>query len=53
MKGFHNSFDRYCNWCNEQAALGLPTMNWGKWWEEIANKEPNEDYNEEKNQCLP
>lgn len=36
MKGFHNSFERYCKWCEEQTEL---KMSWGEWWDKIANKE--------------
>ena len=39
MNGFHNSFDRYCEWCDEQVEAGLPTMNWGRWWDEVAERE--------------
>lgn len=39
MKGFHNSFSKYCAWCDEQVEKGLKTMNWGKWWDEIGSKE--------------
>lgn len=38
IKGFHNSFEAYCEWCENQAKLGLRTVNWGKWWDEIADK---------------
>lgn len=29
--GFHNSFNKYCEWCetNEER------LNWGEWWETI------------------
>ena len=45
MKGFHNSFARYCEWCDRQIELGLNTVNWGTWWDEIAEKDNNEQTN--------
>ena len=45
FNGFHNSFNAYCNWCEKQSELRLPTMSWGKWWDslgmDIFNKEVN------------
>ena len=35
LKGFHNSFDKYCAWCDDQVQKGEPTKNWGDWWDEI------------------
>lgn len=33
MRGFQNSFDAYCEWCEKQDSKGLPTVSWGLWWE--------------------
>lgn len=35
FNGFHNSFDAYCEWCEKQTELKLPTVNWGKWWDSL------------------
>jgi hypothetical protein len=39
MTGFHNSFNAYCDWCEKQTELELPTMSWGDWWDTVADKE--------------
>lgn len=46
MKGFQNSFDEYCDWCESQTELGLKTVNWGTWWDTIADKNKDEDKGE-------
>lgn len=38
IKGFHDTFDEYCGWCESQCEKGLPTVSWGLWWEMIKSK---------------
>jgi len=33
LNGFQNSFDQYIEWCDSQSEAGLPTCNWGTWWD--------------------
>ena len=42
MNGFHNSFDAYCDWCDEQVKKELPTVNWGEWWDKLKEESENE-----------
>jgi len=34
--GFHNSFDRYLDYRNNE---NNPPLNWGDWWDEVGRAE--------------
>lgn len=34
FKGFHNSFNAYCEWCETSTIK----MSWGEWWENLPNE---------------